>query len=53
VFLHFGGYTEKPLLAESYTSAELCIAREGYRNARLEIVGAEDGERAGDADLAA
>jgi hypothetical protein len=40
-------------LAESVTAAELWIAREGYRNARLEIVGAEDGERAGGADLAA
>ena len=40
-------------LAESVTAAELWIAREGYRNARLEIVGAEDGDRAGDADLAA
>jgi len=29
------------------------IEREGYRNARLEIVGAEDGDRAGGADLAA
>jgi hypothetical protein len=53
VFLDFGGYSEQPLLAESFTSAELCIAREGNRNARLEIVGAEDGERAGGADLAA
>jgi hypothetical protein len=40
-------------LAESITAAELWIAREGYRNARLEIVGTEDGERAGGADLAA
>ena len=53
MFLDFGGYTEQPLLAESFTSAELCIAREGYRNARLEIVGAEEGDRAGGADLAA
>ena len=40
-------------LAESITAAELWIAREGYRNARLEIVGAEDGDRVGGADLAA
>ena len=53
MFLDFGGYTEQPLLAESFTSAELCIAREGYRNAPLEIVGAEEGDRAGGADLAA
>jgi len=53
VFLDLGGYTEQPLLAESVTAAELWIAWEGYRNARLEIVGAEDGERAGGADLAA
>jgi hypothetical protein len=33
--------------------AELWIAKEGYLNARLEIVTYEDGERAGGADLAA
>lgn len=53
MFLDFGDYTEQPLLAESFTSAELCIAREGYRNARLEIVVAEDGDRAGRAHLVA
>lgn len=53
VLLDFGGNTELLYLAESIIAAELSIAREGYRNARLEIVGAEDGERAGGADLAA
>ena len=53
VLLDFGGNTELLHLAESITAAELWIAREGYRNARLEIVGTEDGERAGGADLAA
>ena len=45
--------TELLHLAESIAAAELWIAREGYRNARLEIVGADDGDRAGGADLAA
>ena len=53
VLLDFGGNTELLHLAESIAAAELWIAREGYRNARLEIVGTEDGERAGGADLAA
>jgi hypothetical protein len=53
VLLDFGGNTDLLHLAESITAAELWIAREGYRNARLEIVGTEDGERAGGADLAA
>ena len=53
VLLDFGGSTELLHLAACVTSAELWIAREGYRNARLVIVGAEDGERAGGADLAA
>jgi hypothetical protein len=53
VLLDFGGNTELLHLAESITAAELWIAREGYRNARLEIVGAEDSDRAGRADLAA
>lgn len=48
-----GGNTELLHLAESITAAELWIAREDYRNARLEIVGAEDGDRAGGADLVA
>ena len=34
-------------------AAELWIEREGYRDARLEIVGAEDGDRAGGANLVA
>jgi hypothetical protein len=53
VMLDFGGNTELLHLAESITAAELRIAREGYRNALLEIVGTEDGDRAGGADLAA
>ncbi len=53
VLLDFGGNTELLHLAESITAAELWIAREGYRNARFEIVGADDGDRAGGADLAA
>jgi hypothetical protein len=40
-------------LAESVTAAELWIAKEGYRNARLEIVGGFEGDRVGDPDLAA
>ena len=53
VLLDFGGCTELLHLAESVTAAELWIAREGYRNARLEIVGEEDAGRAGDTELAA
>ncbi|CUX80010.1 hypothetical protein Ga0058931_0708 [Roseibaca calidilacus] len=53
VLLDFGGNTELLHLAESITAAELWIAKEGYRNARLEIVGDEEGERAGGANLAA
>ena len=53
VLLDFGGCSELLHLAESVTAAELWIAREGYRNARLEIVGSEGGDRAGDAELAA
>ena len=53
VLLDFGDNTELLHLAESTTAAELWIAREGYRNARLEIVGDKDGDRAGGADLAA
>ncbi len=52
VLADFGGNTELLHLAESITAAELWIAREGYRNARFEIVGTEDGG-AGGADLAA
>ena len=54
VLLDFGGNTELlHLAAESITAAELWIAKEGYRNARLEIVGDEKSDRAGGADLAA
>jgi len=53
VLLDFGGCTELLHLAESLTAAELWINREGYRNARLEIVGEEDADRAGGAELAA
>ena len=45
VLLDFGGNTELLHLAESITAAELWIAREGYRNARIETVGSEDGDR--------
>ena len=44
VLLDFGGNMELLHLAESITAADLWIAREGYRNARLEIVG-ESGAR--------
>ena len=53
VLLDFGGNTELLHLAESITAAELWIAREGYRNARFEIVGAEDDDGAGEAAIAA
>ena len=53
VLLDFGGNTELLHLAESVTAAELWIAREGYSNARIEIVDAEDGDREEGADLAA
>ena len=52
VLLDFGGNTELLHLAESVTAAELWIAKEGYCNARLEIVGAADSERAGGVDRA-
>jgi hypothetical protein len=52
VLLDFGGSTELLHLATSVTSAELWIAKEGYRNARLQVVGAE-GDRAGEAGIAA
>ena len=52
VLLDFGGNAELLHLAESVSAAELWVAKEGYRNARLEFV-AEDGGRAGGADLAA
>jgi hypothetical protein len=54
VLLDFGGNIELLHLAESITAAELWIAREGYRNARLEIVGSDVSESgAGEADIAA
>ena len=54
VLLDFGGNTELLHLAESVTAAELWIARDGYRNARLEIVGSDVSESgAGEADIAA
>jgi hypothetical protein len=52
VLLDFGGNTELLHLAESITAAELWIAKEGYSNARLEIV-AEDSDGAGGVDRAA
>ena len=52
VLLDFGGNTELLHLAASVTAAELWIAKEGYRNARLEIVG-DKGDRAGEAGIAA
>lgn len=53
VLLDFGSNTELLHLAESLTAAELWVAKEGYRNARLEIVGAEDSDGAGGVDRAA
>jgi hypothetical protein len=53
VLLDFGGNTELLHLAASVTAAELWIAKEGYRNARLEIVGDDCGDRAGEAVIAA
>ena len=49
VLLDFGGNTELLHLASSVIAAELWIAKEGYRNARLQVVG--DG--AGEAGIAA
>ena len=53
ILLDFGGATELLHLAANETAAELWIAREGYRNARLEVVGGSDDGRAGEANLAA
>jgi hypothetical protein len=54
VLLDFGGSTELLHLASSVTAAELWIAKEGYRNARLEIVSDDVGESgAGEAGIAA
>ena len=52
VLLDFGGSTELLHLATSVTAAELWIAKEGYRNARLQVVSAE-GDGAGEAAIAA
>jgi hypothetical protein len=52
VLLDFGGNTELLHLAASVTAAELWIAKEGYRNARLQIVG-DEGDGAGEAGIAA
>jgi hypothetical protein len=53
ILLDFGGATELLHLAANETAAELWIAREGYRNARLEVVGSSDDGRSGEANLAA
>ena len=53
VLLDFGGNMELLHLAESVGAAELWIAKEGYRNARLEMVGEDISERAGKANIAA
>ena len=54
VLLDFGGTMELLHLDESFGAAELWVAKEGYRNARLEIVGEEVGESgAGESDIAA
>lgn len=52
VLLDFGGATELLHLALSVAAAELWIAREGYRNARVEVVRADE-SGAGAADIAA
>lgn len=48
MLLDFGGTTELLHLASSGTAAELWVAKEAYRNARFEIVGAEDDDGAGE-----
>ena len=53
VLLDFGGNMELLHLAESVGAAELWIAKEGYRNARFEMVGEDISERAGKANIAA
>ena len=54
VLLDFGGNMELLHLTESVGAAELWIAKEGYRNARLEIVGSDVSESgAGKAHIAA
>ena len=51
--LDFGGNMELLHLAETVGAAELWTAKEGYRNARLEIIGEDVSERAGEANIAA
>jgi len=54
VLLDLGRSMELLHLAESVGAAELWIAKEGYRNARLEIVSEDVSESgAGEADIAA
>ena len=53
ILLDFGGNPELLQLAESVTAAEVWIAKEGYRNALLEIVGEDDSDKAGGAERAA
>ena len=54
VLLDFGGNPELLHLASSVTAAELWIAKEGYRNARLEVVSDDVGESGtGEVDIAA
>ena len=53
ILLDFGGTSELLHLAANRAAAELWIAREGYRNARLEVVGDSDDGGAGEVDLAA
>ena len=58
VLLDFGGSTELLHLAQSREAAELWVAKEGYRNARFEVVwesdeGEKEGGGAGEAGIAA
>ena len=53
ILLDFSGNTELLHLAESVTAAEYWIAKQGYHNARLEIVGEDDSDKAGGAERAA
>jgi len=54
VLLNFGGSAELLHLAESVGAAELWIAKEGYRNARLQIVSKDGGKSGvGETDIAA
>jgi hypothetical protein len=48
VLLDFGGATELLHLAQSREAADLWVAKEGYRNARFDVVGeSDDGEEEG------